>query len=226
MLDAVAREPSVSSIPPASEGPYRATATDDLRLVWTGGMAGVTLDSSSGRDVVEADVDDGDLRVLHTDREIRIAQRGSFWERALDAFLYGFDPEPRARVSLHRDWDWNLECRGGISELDARLDDVRLTGLTLRGGVSASSLILGTPRRPTRIRISGGVSRLEIGRPPHVGLRLRIRGGVSDLVFDEMELGGVGGKLALTSADFATEGAFYDVEISGGASDLVLTTTR
>lgn len=220
MLDSASFESPVSSAPPP---PYRNTTATAHRLVWTGGIANVTLDASARCDLVETDVDRADLRVVRRDDEVRITQAGSFWTRALDALLYGFDPEPRARVSLRSDVDWHVECRGGASELEAHFEDMRLGGLVLRGGVSEAYLRLGPPRGRTTVRISGGVSRLELRRPAHVGLRLWIRGGVSHLTFDAMELESVGGKLALTSDDFDACGDFYDVEISGGASDLVLT---
>lgn len=224
MLESASFASSPASDPPRSDSPYRATASDQRHLVWMGALASVTLDSTTGRDLVETDFGDSDMRVLCSESEVRISQAGSFWTRALDTLLFGFDPDPRARVSLHRDHQWSVECRGGVSELDARLEDVRLADLTIRGGVSLSYLELGPPRGRARVRISGGVSHLEIRRPPQVGLRLRVRGGISHLTFDAMELESIGGKLALTSDDFSACTNFYDVEISGGASDLVLTT--
>jgi hypothetical protein len=215
---------SLPAVDLGQDSPYRSLGRDEQRLVWTGGVSSLTLDSSRGSDVVETDFGDADMRVLRSEHEIRISQGGTFWTRALDALIYGFDPEPRARVGLSRDYTWQIDCRGGASELDARLGDVRLTGFSIRGGVSDSYLRLGAPRGHAKIRVSGGVSRLEICRPRNVGLRLWIRGGVSHLTFDAMELDGVGGKLALASEDCASQSDVYDLEIRGGASDLVLTT--
>jgi hypothetical protein len=126
-----------------------------------------------------------------------------------------------ADVALNVAVPWEIELRGGVSRLVARIDGLRVTSVEVRGGASHVELELGRPEAVVPIRVVGGASHVTIWRPAGVPVRATVRGGASRLVLDEQRFGAIGGESRLTSGDWAA-GAGYDVEITGGASHLAI----
>lgn len=124
------------------------------------------------------------------------------------------------RVSLRDDVPWEIEIRGGCSNLTAHLERIEIRSLEIGGGVSHAELALGRPRGTARVRIGGGVSRLRIRRPAGVGVRVALSGGASELALDEFQFGAVGGPVRWESHDFRDSRDRYEIEIGGGASRL------
>lgn len=72
-----------------------------------------------------------------------------------------------------------------------------------------------------RIRIHGGASDLRFHRPRDVPARLDALGAVSRLRFDDRAYRPVEGYEGLESPGYGSARNRYDVEIAGGASNLV-----
>ena len=131
------------------------------------------------------------------------------------------DPKSRgARVALSPEVPWAIEVEGGLTDLEADLRQVRLSGLTVRGGANHLRLRLPAPDGTVRITIAGGASNARFERPRGTPMALRIRGGVSHLRFDDQRARTVSGDLELRSDDFATAADRYEVVFGGGASHL------
>ena len=86
---------------------------------------------------------------------------------------------------------WNVEIRGGASEVDADLAAARVTGFSLTGGANHIGV-----RRPAEgtvpLRIRGGASRVTLLRPAAVPVRIHVNGGLSRLSIDGRQLGSTG----------------------------------
>jgi hypothetical protein len=108
--------------------------------------------------------------------------------------------------------------------VEADLSDLRLQGVHLCGGASRVDLTLPAPSGTVPVRVSGGASHLTLRRPAGVAVRLRVGGGLSKLAFDDMQLGAVGGHSHWQSPAYANATDRYDLEITGGASRLTVTT--
>jgi hypothetical protein len=124
---------------------------------------------------------------------------------------------------LNRDAIWDLLIQGGVAHLDADLRDIQLRAIELGRGASHTVIRLGRPSGVVPIRIRGGASGVTVRRPKGVAARLRIGSGTSDVTFDEQEFGAVGGGLRLSTTDAGGSEDLYDIEISGGASRVRVT---
>ncbi len=205
-----------------SAAPYRELARDDRqRLVFSRGASRVTIESfRGGNDAVEIDCDGVDVDVARSPHETRVGFEWSFLGYAYDLLLGGPTELPHTTLRLDEGPLWDIVCNGGASNVDARLERLRLAAFTIRGGASNVSLALGRPAGVVRVRVLGGVSRFEIARPSGVGVRLAVRGGVGRVSFDAMELVAVGGGLALESRAGAEADDRYEIAIEGGVGDL------
>ncbi len=89
-------------------------------------------------------------------------------------------------------------------------------------GCSDVDLTLPEPLRVVPVRLSGGASEVNIRRPAGVEARLSMKGGVSKLTFDEQSFDAVGGKLRLQSPGYGSASDRYEIEVSGGASEVTV----
>ena len=128
----------------------------------------------------------------------------------------------RASVTLSGAIPWTIDLRGGASLIDADLRDLELRGLEVQGGASRIEIRLGTPHGVCPVRFTGGAVAFGLHRPAGVAARLRVRGGCSEVTFDR-RLTWCGG-LDVESSGFAGAAAFYDVDITGGASKVTIDT--
>ena len=127
-----------------------------------------------------------------------------------------------ARIVLNGTIPWRIEVDGGVSRLSADLRRLQLEALAIGGGASRVVLTLPRPTGVVPVRIGGGASNVAIHRPAGVAARLRVRGGATDLTFDDQEAGAVGGEVRWQSPGFAGAGDRYEIEVGGGASDLMI----
>jgi hypothetical protein len=125
-----------------------------------------------------------------------------------------------ANLVLHPGVAWELVFHGGASHVDLDLRHGRLTGLELSGGASELRLTLPAADAVVPLRIRGGASALAVRRPASVPVGVHIRGGVSRLQVDGRHIGAVGGPISLESDGWSAAPARYDLELTGGASDL------
>lgn len=125
-------------------------------------------------------------------------------------------------VTLNAAVPWRIEVRGGVLEVTAELGSLDLSGLEVKGGASKVHLELPEPSGAVPVRITGGASEVTVRRPSGVAARLRLEGGAAGLTFDEEIFGAVGGEVRLQSSGYEDAPRRYDIEISGGTSEVTL----
>ena len=130
----------------------------------------------------------------------------------------------RGEIILSDRVPWVIEGAFGMSEVVADLEDLDLRSLEISGGASAIEVRLPRPKEPTRVRIGGGASDVELIRPTGVPVRVRVGSGVSDLAIDDFRVGSAGGKTDWRSPDYDQVKGRYDVEIGAGASEVTIRT--
>jgi hypothetical protein len=126
------------------------------------------------------------------------------------------------RIRLNNSIPWELDLHGGVSNLDADLQEISLRSLTLTGGVSQATILLPRPTGTVQIRVASGVSDLKVVRPPGVSAQLRVGGGASQLMFDDQHYGSIGGEIRLATPAYKTAADRYDIIVGGGVSNLVV----
>jgi DNA-binding HxlR family transcriptional regulator len=131
-----------------------------------------------------------------------------------------------AEVALNAAVPWQIELRGGASEVVAELGGLDVSGLEVKGGASSFRVELPAPSGTVPVRISGGASEIVVRRPPRVAARVRLKGWVSQLTFDDQTFGAVGSDVRLQSPGYEDAARRYDVEVTGSASDVTLTTSQ
>jgi len=72
--------------------------------------------------------------------------------------------------------------------------------------------------------VRGGVAWLRVRRPESVPARVRVTGGAAGLTLDRQRLGAVGGESAIETPGYAHDQPRVDVEITGGAANVEVTT--
>ncbi|MGH2576510.1 MAG: hypothetical protein ACRDG9_01975 [Actinomycetota bacterium] len=130
----------------------------------------------------------------------------------------------RGEITLSSRIPWAIQARWGMSDVEADLEDLELTGLEISGGASRIEAHLPRPKDAVPIRIGGGASDVELIRPTGVPVRVRIGAGASKLVVDDFRLGAAGGKTDWRSPDYDEIEGRYDIEIGAGASKLTVRT--
>lgn len=123
-------------------------------------------------------------------------------------------------VRLNEAVTWDLALRGGSYRVQLKLQDLRLSRLTLRGGDRVHAT-LPPPLGTVEVAVSGGVNDITFERPRGVPVRVAVRGGASRLAIDD---------LRLTAADqtgWQTPGYDespdrYDIAFTGGANHLTI----
>lgn len=145
-------------------------------------------------------------------------------ERARSGFPFLGGPGD-AHLALNASLPWQVEVRGGASNVDADLRGLRLTGLEIHGGASNITLQLGEAAALVPVRVHGGASQVAIRRPPATSVRASVRSGLSAMTMDDQQFGAVSGPAVLHTSGW-TGVAGYDVEVTGGASQLTVTTSE
>ncbi len=125
----------------------------------------------------------------------------------------------RARVRLNPSIPWTVEISGGITDLTGDIG-VPLAALEVSGGANHIKLDLPAPVGTAGVRVTGVVSSAALTRPSGVPVHLLVGGGVSRLRLDEHTARGVSGRRHYESGDYAGTPDRYDIEITGGASDV------
>ena len=129
-----------------------------------------------------------------------------------------------AEVALNAAIPWRIEVRGGVSDVNAELGGLDLSGLEVRGGASLFRVDLPEPSGTVPVRISGGASEIFIRRPRGVAARVRLKGWASHLTFDDDSFDTMGSDVRLQSPGYDDATGRYDIEVSGSASNVTVTT--
>jgi DNA-binding MarR family transcriptional regulator len=131
--------------------------------------------------------------------------------------------ERRADVALNAGVPWDIEVVGGAGKFQGKLSSVDLRSLEVTGGLDQVRLTLGQPSGDVPIRLTGGGSQFRFERPAGVPVRLKLSGGAARIDFDDQRLGGTGGHTVLESSGAADASDRYQIEITGGASRIIVT---
>jgi hypothetical protein len=130
----------------------------------------------------------------------------------------------RGEIILSGRVPWVIEGAFGMSDVLADLEHLDLRSLEISGGASAVEVRLPRPKEPTRVRIGGGASNVELIRPAGVPVRVLVGSGVSNLAIDDFRVGSAGGKTDWRSPDYDQVEGRYDVEIGAGGSKVTIRT--
>jgi hypothetical protein len=193
-----------------------AALGQQVRVVAEAAASNLRLGGATGPDELVRVVFDGpipDVRVVNGTVTVRYSRRL-------------LDVRGRvAEIALNPAPTWSVEVDGGVTNLDGDLRSVRLAGLDVRGGANHVALRLGPPDGAARVVLAGGTSTARFDRPRGVPAAVQVRGGVSRLHFDGRRTDAVSGNLRLQTDHFADASDRYEIELSGGASDLVIGAT-
>ncbi|MBA2715115.1 MAG: MarR family transcriptional regulator [Rubrobacteraceae bacterium] len=194
-------------------------AVETGRLVFANGASRLVLRADAGMDGLYRASFEGPAPKVKV-------EGGAVTFRYRQRFGGLFDWRDRSgEVRLNPAIPWRIEVRGGAFEVAAELGGLDLAGLEIRGGASTFRVNLPEPSGTVPVRISGGASEIVIRRPPYVAARVRLKGWASQLTFDDESFSSMGSDVRLQSPGYEDATRRYDVEISGSASDVALTTT-
>jgi AcrR family transcriptional regulator len=187
------------------------------RLELTAGVAAMTLRSDPAITELYAGRFQGKAPTVQVeDGTVRIALRHSPVQLRREA----------ADLALNPAIPWDVDISGGVWRLNANLRGLRLTSLSVTGGVSDMTLLLPPPEGTVPVRLSGGAHKLTVHRPPGVAARVRVGQAASKLTLDTMQLGSVGGETRWETPDYEAAPDRYDVEIDGGAHRMTFDTAQ
>ena len=127
-------------------------------------------------------------------------------------------------ITLNATIPWSIALQSKAAEITAELGGLDLASLDLKGGYSATRLALPAPSGTVSVRISGGASMLAIQRPAGVAARVHLKGWVSQLTFDEQSIANAGEDVRLQSSGYETAADRYEIEVSGAANVITVTT--
>jgi DNA-binding MarR family transcriptional regulator len=129
-----------------------------------------------------------------------------------------------ANVTLNPSIPWQIVIQGGTSEVKAKLEHLKLSGLEVKGGLSTIELKLPVPLQVVPIRLSGGASTISVTRPAGVPARVHLKGWASMFVFDYQTFTDLGNDVRLQSSDYKATAPCYDIDVSSSASMVTITT--
>ena len=185
------------------------------RLVFANGTSRLTLRADSGMDdLYRASFEGTAPKVEVQDRTVTLRRSRRF--QLFDS------PRHSEEVTLNAAVPWEVEVRGGAARIEADLTGLELSSFVLKGGISDLTLTLPEPSGVVPIRLSGGAAKASIRRPAWVEARLSVNGGASKLTFDEQSFDALGGKVRLQSPGYDEATGRYEIEVSGGASELTV----
>ena len=128
-----------------------------------------------------------------------------------------------AELTLNAAIPWHIVITGGSSEINAKLGNLDLASLEVKGGLSMIHLELPTPSGVVPIRISGGASVITVRRPAGVAARAHLKGWVSTFIFDDQSFSDVGNDVRLQSPGYEAAARRYDIEVASSASTVTIT---
>lgn len=185
------------------------------RLVFADGAARLTLRADSAMDDLYRARFDGSPPKIHV-------QEGTVTFRRSRRFTLFDSRRHSEEVTLNAAVPWEIDVRGGAAQTEADLAGLELSSFILIGGISGLNLTLPHPSGIVPIRLTGGAARVCIRRPEGVEARLSVNGSVSKLTFGEQSFGALAGKVQLQSPGYHGATARYEIEVSGGASELTV----
>jgi len=129
-----------------------------------------------------------------------------------------------ADVTLDQALPWAVNLSGGASRATLDLSGVRLSGLDVSGGADSVTATLGRPAGTVTINISGGASSVTIRRPAGVPVSIHASGGANSIRLDGQHRSSLG-DLDVATGGYDTATDRYEIDVSGGASNVDVGTT-
>jgi len=123
-----------------------------------------------------------------------------------------------ADIVLNASIPWQIEIRGGAAGVTADLTSINLVELNVSYGMSSVDLNLPVPSGTVPLRVSGGASDVTVKHPAGIPVRVRFTGWASAVMFEDELLSGLRNDLQLQSPGYEDATGRYDIEISGNAS--------
>lgn len=184
------------------------------RLVFANGASRLTIRAGSGMDdLYRARFEGVAPKVKVEDGTVTFRYSKRFFG------LFDWRSQP-GEVTLNAAVPWEVEVRGGAYRIEADLRGLELSSSVFKGGISELALTLPEPSGVVPIRLSGGASKVSIHRPAGVEARVSVRGGAASLTFDDQHFDAIGGKVRLQSPGYDGASDRYEIEVSGGASEI------
>ena len=135
-------------------------------------------------------------------------------------------PSPRAEIALTTALPWSVVCRGSLGDSRVDLRGLDLRDFKLVGGAGDLRLVLPAPYGRVRVLLGGGATNVTLLHPEGVAVTLRIGGGASRLTFEGKRFGALGGETRFETLSAGDAAHRYEIEITGGASDLTVANDR
>lgn len=135
------------------------------------------------------------------------------------------DKQGAAEIALSTAIPWQIVIQREAAEVEAQLGGLDLANLRITGGFSTIRLKLPTPSGVVPIHITGGASEITIARPADVTAQVHLKGGVSSLIFDDQTFNSGGNNMRLQSSGFDPTAPYYDIEITGYANRVTITSS-
>ncbi len=185
------------------------------------GVATMTVEGSNslGLDLYRAHIEySGTKPAISLDRStgnLRIFKNDDFAFFASRRFV--LDLQLNSAVS------WNVSTNAGSSNDSLNLSAVKVGSITLNAGASRTDITLGRPTGIVRISVDGGAITLRLHRPIGSEAFVHVSGGAVNLDADGRQLHGVGDE-SWQTAGYGGAADAYQVEISGGASTVIVDT--
>ncbi len=150
---------------------------------------------------------------------VRIRYRLSIAEWVRHTLLWN---RHEAKISLHTTILWEIDLNGGVSEMKADLQMLKLKSLAFKGGVSQADIALPHPSGTVPISILGGSNRISFSCMQRTEAQLRASGGISQLQFGDQLFSSVGERIELKTPGYEDTTDRYDIRVFSGASHLAV----
>lgn len=196
----------------AATGVVPRAALDEARLEVAAGLFDVVVAAGAkGDDLLRSTFDGQQPRIEQDGATVTLRQR------RLSLYFGWAGP---GVVRLNDAVAWELAFRGGSYRLRLKLEDLRLSRLTLRGGDDVNAT-LPAPQGTVEVAVSGGVNDITFERPRGTAVRVAVRGGAARLAIDDLRL------FAADQTGWQTPGYEdspdrYDITFTGGANRLTI----
>lgn len=191
------------------------------RLVLTHGIANATLQVDTAMpDLYRARVEDPEVDVEVDGGTVtfhRVRPPLGAWLK----HVFDFRQRPLTLV-LNGAIPWEIEVRGGVSQVQGDVSALPLRSMEITGGVSNVELMLPAPTGTVPVRIGGGASNVALHRPRGVAAQFRARGGIARLTFDDQQFGGISGDLRQETPDYPGAADRYHIDLKGGVSNVTI----
>jgi len=209
----------VTTIEPTTEAREHAIpigTADSGTMIFTRGASNLTLRTTPDRDNVCRLAFRGGVPEVATTSTGRVEITYPRFFHPLDWRKHGI------HATLTEALPWQMEVRGGVAHVDADFALLRLTAVTIEGGVSDVRLTLPSPRGVVPIRIAGGASNLELIRPAGIPMNVEIASGAGHLRIDDQHFGAMGGPISLHAGPDTRSPDRYELIVTAGVSRLTI----